>query len=233
MSNDMKTRITQITLTPGELFHERAFTISVIDEGGGEFLEVKSLDTCQTIRVDDDEWPHLREAIDRMVGEIKQNEDNPELKALLETPAPWEQDFSESHEEYVEPLHDPPDGWIPWDGGEESLCPLGLEDKLVAVHLRWEDEYEQENTMLGIDWNWSVDGDECDILAYKVVSEEKREDEEEPVDDYGNPLSGDRIIYCCFPDCGCDGARLCQAEKGASPDACAMNIERGSLKDLF
>jgi len=50
------------------------------------------------------------------------------------------------------------------------------------------------------------------------------------VDDYGNPFSGDRIIYCCFPDCGCDGARLCQAEKGANSSACAMNIERGSLK---
>jgi hypothetical protein len=50
------------------------------------------------------------------------------------------------------------------------------------------------------------------------------------VDYYGNPFSGDRIIYCCFPDCGCDGARLCQAEKGANRSACAMNIERGSLK---
>jgi hypothetical protein len=49
------------------------------------------------------------------------------------------------------------------------------------------------------------------------------------VDDYGNPFSGDRIIYCCFPDCGCDGARLCQAENGASGSASAMNIERGSL----
>jgi hypothetical protein len=50
------------------------------------------------------------------------------------------------------------------------------------------------------------------------------------VDDYGNPSSGDRIIYCTFPDCGCDGARLCQAEKGASERACMLNIERGSLK---
>lgn len=50
------------------------------------------------------------------------------------------------------------------------------------------------------------------------------------VDDYGNPFSGDRIIYCCFPECGCDGARLCQAEKGANSSARMMNIERGSLK---
>lgn len=52
---------------------------------------------------------------------------------------------------------------------------------------------------------------------------------EEPSDKYGNPLSGDRIINCCFPDCGCDGARLCMAEKVASSSACAMNIERGSF----
>ena len=53
---------------------------------------------------------------------------------------------------------------------------------------------------------------------------------EEEVDDYGNPVSGDRIINCCFPDCGCDGARCCQAENGASSSACSMNIERGTLK---
>jgi len=53
-------------------------------------------------------------------------------------------------------------------------------------------------------------------------------DDDEPVDDYGNPLSGDRLINCCFPDCGCDGARLCMAENGASGCAMNLNIERGS-----
>lgn len=53
--------------------------------------------------------------------------------------------------------------------------------------------------------------------------------DEEPVDDYGNPLSGDRIINCCFPDCGCDGARLCMAENGASTCALFVNIERGTF----
>jgi len=51
---------------------------------------------------------------------------------------------------------------------------------------------------------------------------------EEELDDYGNPTSGDRLINCCFPDCGCDGARLCMAEKGASGCAMSLNIERGS-----
>jgi len=50
-------------------------------------------------------------------------------------------------------------------------------------------------------------------------------------DNYGNPLTEDgelvdgRLIYCCFPDCGCDGARLCMAENGASERACRQNVE--------
>lgn len=51
-------------------------------------------------------------------------------------------------------------------------------------------------------------------------------------DDYGNPLnedgSCDELLYCVFPDCGCDGARLCTAKNGASGRACALNIEKRS-----
>lgn len=46
------------------------------------------------------------------------------------------------------------------------------------------------------------------------------------MDKYGNPIDGDRLIYCCFPDCGCDGARLCMAENGANDASLAMNRER-------
>jgi len=49
--------------------------------------------------------------------------------------------------------------------------------------------------------------------------------ENEPVDQYGNPLSGEKLINCCFPDCGCDGARLCMAENGCSHDAERYNVE--------
>ena len=45
-------------------------------------------------------------------------------------------------------------------------------------------------------------------------------------DDYGNPKNGDRIINCCFPNCGCDGARLCMSENGSSSCADSMNIEK-------
>lgn len=45
------------------------------------------------------------------------------------------------------------------------------------------------------------------------------------VDKHGNPVDGDRLIYCCFPDCGCDGARLCMAENGASFASSVLNVE--------
>ena len=44
-------------------------------------------------------------------------------------------------------------------------------------------------------------------------------------DKYGNDIDGDKIIYCCFPDCGCDGARLCMAENGASELSFETNVE--------
>jgi hypothetical protein len=46
------------------------------------------------------------------------------------------------------------------------------------------------------------------------------------VDKYGNGTDDQR--YCSFPDCGCDGARLCQAEEGPHSGALSLNIEHGS-----
>lgn len=58
------------------------------------------------------------------------------------------------------------------------------------------------------------------------ISDEKEEYQE---DEYGNPLESDgtcdKLIYCCFPDCGCDGSRLCMAKNGASDIACRGNVE--------
>lgn len=42
------------------------------------------------------------------------------------------------------------------------------------------------------------------------------------VDGYGNTES--QFDYCCFPDCGCDGARLCSIGK-PSEDAIELNVE--------
>jgi len=43
------------------------------------------------------------------------------------------------------------------------------------------------------------------------------------VDAYGN--TEDQFDYCSFPDCGCDGSRLCDAKEGASERACEQNVE--------
>ena len=49
--------------------------------------------------------------------------------------------------------------------------------------------------------------------------------DDENFDAYGNPKDGSRLINCCFPDCGCDGARLCMAENGSSRRAERQNVE--------
>ena len=46
---------------------------------------------------------------------------------------------------------------------------------------------------------------------------------QEEVDMHGNTESA--FKYCCFPDCGCDGARLCMAGD-ANLCASVLNIER-------
>ena len=51
-------------------------------------------------------------------------------------------------------------------------------------------------------------------------------DDETEVDQYGNPVDGSSLPFCCFPDCGCDGARLCMAKSGASGVAMSLNLER-------
>ncbi len=43
------------------------------------------------------------------------------------------------------------------------------------------------------------------------------------VNEYGN--TEDSFEFCAFPDCGCDGERLCMAKRGASESAVKGNVE--------
>jgi hypothetical protein len=43
-------------------------------------------------------------------------------------------------------------------------------------------------------------------------------------DKYGN--TEDDFQNCSFPDCGCDGARLCMAPNGAHEGALILNLEK-------
>ena len=70
------TRVTRLNVLPeGEpIFSEQAFTVEIEDEAGGEFIVVRSNDRAcldGNIRLNPEEWPALREAIDRMVKECR------------------------------------------------------------------------------------------------------------------------------------------------------------------
>ena len=48
------------------------------------------------------------------------------------------------------------------------------------------------------------------------------------VDQYGNTEAD--FLNCCFPDCGCDGNRLCMAPSGGNNCSVALNYEKGTFK---
>ena len=71
----METRITSLIVLPeGEaLFSERATVVRIEDEAGGEYVVVsqESVPERGNIAINPEEWPELREAIDRMVKECR------------------------------------------------------------------------------------------------------------------------------------------------------------------
>jgi len=63
-----------IVLPPGaDVNDERATFVKLAEEGGGPFVEIEQhgRDETMTIRVDSEEWPALRSAINRMVRVAK------------------------------------------------------------------------------------------------------------------------------------------------------------------
>lgn len=67
--NKLHIRTTRIHLTPDTIFHERAFSIEIDDEGGGEFLVIRS--DAQQLDIDVDEWPALRDAVELMIKNVR------------------------------------------------------------------------------------------------------------------------------------------------------------------
>lgn len=83
-----------------------------------------------------------------------------------------------------------------------------------GLHIAFE---AKEPSVINIGWSiGGAGGDVEEILANMP-------------DEHGN-TEVDPMRYCCFPDCGCDGSRLCMAKEGPNASSCAMNIERGSLR---
>lgn len=44
---------------------------------------------------------------------------------------------------------------------------------------------------------------------------EEDDEEQTPLDQFGNRMDGTTMEWCCSPDCGCPEARLCMASRGA------------------
>jgi hypothetical protein len=76
-------RPTRVAVMPkGEpLFSEQCTIIEIEDEAGGEYLKVRQQSGCadsenQTIAINPEEWPALKNAVEFMLGEIAANPPN-------------------------------------------------------------------------------------------------------------------------------------------------------------
>ena len=70
-----ETRTTRIVVLRkgAEIFDESATTIEIVDESGGEFLTISQshTDAHSSLKIDPQEWPHIRAAIDRLAAECR------------------------------------------------------------------------------------------------------------------------------------------------------------------
>ena len=70
----MKTRITQLSVAPegADLYDDRSTHIEIDDEGGGEFVTISQPDNGVTIRIDPNEWPAIRAAVNKLIKECRE-----------------------------------------------------------------------------------------------------------------------------------------------------------------
>jgi hypothetical protein len=72
---EYETRVTQLFVGPkgDHIYNELGFVIEITDEGGGEFVEVSPTTEPGKIRIDSASWPTLRDAIERLLGECRED----------------------------------------------------------------------------------------------------------------------------------------------------------------
>ena len=71
-----ETRITRMTVAPaGEpLFSEQVMHVEIDDEGGGEFIVITQCHDSgevDRIAIDKAEWPHIREAVNKLMEVVR------------------------------------------------------------------------------------------------------------------------------------------------------------------
>lgn len=79
MTTEYETRTTAIMVLPKDeaIFSERGTTIRITDDAGGEYVEVVQAASMKpgVIFIEEAEWPTLRAAIDRMIGECRKGDE--------------------------------------------------------------------------------------------------------------------------------------------------------------
>lgn len=70
----IKTRITRLTVAPedADLYDDLSTHIEIDDEGGGEFVKIVQPSGSAEIRIDVDEWPAIRAAVNKLVKECRE-----------------------------------------------------------------------------------------------------------------------------------------------------------------
>ena len=71
-----ETRVTQMTVLPKTepIFSEMATQVTIVDEAGGEYVEVKQQGRTDLgkIAINPEEWPVLKRAIDTLIAECRE-----------------------------------------------------------------------------------------------------------------------------------------------------------------
>lgn len=71
---EYETRVISMVVTPKNepIFSEGVTTITIEDDSGGEFVVIsQSCNDYGKIAINPEEWPLIRDAIDKMIGECR------------------------------------------------------------------------------------------------------------------------------------------------------------------
>jgi hypothetical protein len=73
MTTEMETRTTRLTVAPKDepIFSEQAILVEIVDEAAGEYVTVTALHGGP-VSINPEEWPALRDAIDRMIADCRE-----------------------------------------------------------------------------------------------------------------------------------------------------------------
>ena len=77
--SEYKTRITQLTVTTGDIYAEGATILEIDDHGGGEFITIRQPDAqLGSPTFDHKNWPAVRDAMDQLFKYIEDHENDTE-----------------------------------------------------------------------------------------------------------------------------------------------------------